>query len=593
MSDIDSKKDNSIKIGDYGKKLGSSIFKFCMLILIGCIVLYASKACGTGILDVIIQTYYIKGLTDDFLVGPVKPCQILDPETEGNLSQSGGDPNDLNTQTTNVEDGQYLNPQYINRIKVDDNLLYQKISFSPNPDIQESAWSSLNKQLNKIREEIKKNPGNKNPPKAQTPLSCFDLFITGIISNVTIFNLKLLNSFFKFLNNRFPDSATIIFGPFIAAIVLFIIAIISIFVTGYYIVYNSVWLVLNTPSEVYDENDELTWNSHNFINGVPIFYKPWKKLLYFPWIWWMGWCLIVGYAIAFSIMPVSMIITIYILLRWIIYLLFLPSTYDQYDKPCSVFSMFLDTFTFKRQLISSIMSLIVISTSFDVFDNTGGAIAIIVCLLIYFKIIFKFELFDEYIPEPDSVEMSSFVEKPEMKDFVPECVIEYADVVLDDTVNKTVNGNNSNTTNKTTDVSDSGSILSSLVKNKDKDSGAIEMSKIIPPVPDATDVDSGAIEMSTITPTLSDATKDATKAATDAATKAAIDAVSDATKLAQYNPEVYAATQAASLAANSGLVPPINIANSGLVPPGDIEMKTLNSNPASVAANIKNVKSKI
>jgi hypothetical protein len=130
------------------------------------------------------------------------------------------------------------------------------------------------------------------------------------------------------------------------------------------------------------------------------------------------------------------------------------------------------------------------------------------------------------------------------------------------------------------------------------------MSKITPPVPDATDVDSGAIEMSKITPTLSDATKaatdDATKAATDAATKA----VSDATKLAQYNPEVYAATQAASLAANSGLVPPINIANSGLVPPiniansglvppGDIEMKTLNSNPTSLAANIKNVKSKI
>ena len=537
MSDIDSKKDNSTNIGDYGKKIGSSIFKFCVLILIGCLVLYASKACGTGILEVIMQSYYIKGLTDDFLLGPVKPCH---PESEGlkisktgvesTSIQSGGDK--LDAQPTNVEavPGPHLNTQYINRIKVNDNFQYQEISFSPNPDIQESPWSSLNKQLNKIREQIKNDPENKNPPKAQAHLSCFTLFITGIISNVTIFNLKLLNAFFKFLNKYFPDSATIIFGPFIAAITLFIIAVISIFVTGYYIVYNSMWLVLNSPSEVHYDAEKTTWNSHNFINGVPIFYKPWKKLLFLQWLWWLGWCVIVGYAVAISIMPVSIIITIYILFKWIIYLLFLPSTYKNYDKPkpCTVFSMFCDSFIYKRPLISSIMSFIVISTSFDVFDTTGGAIAMIVCLLIYFKIILNFELFDEYIPDP--VEMSSFVEKPEMVDFLPECVAEYADMIDEDAINQDDNGNaDSNKTNETTNAS-------SLVKNKDSDaSGAIEMTKItptgvdVPPIPsladatDATDAASGAIEMTKIAPTGVDVTEDA------------------------------------SIASNSDVVPPVNI----------------------------------
>ena len=75
MPDIDSKKDNSTKIGDYGKKIVSSIFKFCILILLGCLVLYASKACGTGILEVIMQAYYVKGLTDDLLLGSADPCK--------------------------------------------------------------------------------------------------------------------------------------------------------------------------------------------------------------------------------------------------------------------------------------------------------------------------------------------------------------------------------------------------------------------------------------------------------------------------------------------------------------------------------------
>ena len=427
MSDIDSKKDNSKKIGDYGKKLGTSIFKFCILILIGCLVLYASKACGTGILDVIIQSYYIKGLTDDLLLGPVTPCnKATDTETPKIIT-------DELSKNTATESTKFINSQYINRIVVGDTNLYQKISFSPNPTVKDSVWISLNEKLGKIKGEIEgmKKENNKTKPP-NTRISCFELFITGIISNVTIFNLKLLHSFFNFLNKQFPDSATIIFGPFIAVIILFIIAILSIFVTGYYIVYNAIWLVLNSPSENPVQGEETTQNSYNFINGVPIFYKPWKNLLYFQWIWWMFCCVMIGYAVAILIIPASIIITICILLRWIMYILFLPSTYDDYNKPCNVFRMFLDSFIYKRPLISWIMSLIIISTSFDVFDTTGGAIAIIVCLLIYFKIIFKFELFDEYIPEPDSVEKSLFVAKPEMEDFLPECVTEHEDMKLNE-----------------------------------------------------------------------------------------------------------------------------------------------------------------
>jgi hypothetical protein len=80
------------------------------------------------------------------------------------------------------------------------------------------------------------------------------------------------------------------------------------------------------------------------------------------------------------------------------------------------------------------------------------------------------------------------------------------------------------------------------------------MTKINPPVssvPDANDVDSGAIEMTKITPTLPDATKAATEAATDA--------VSGAIEMAKFTPTGLAASKAASLVANSGLVPPVNV----------------------------------
>jgi hypothetical protein len=429
MPDIDSKKDNSTKIGDYGKKLGSSIFKFCILILLGCLVLYASKACGTGILEVIMQTYYVKGLTDDFLLGSVDPCKS--PESTSNTETQ--ETESQKTESQKTESQKIIQSQYINLIKDGDKNLYQKIDFLPNDDIKNSVWISLNEKLIKITGEMEKmqkeGVDKTKPPK--TRMSCFELFVTGLISNVSIFNLKLLNSFFKFLNKYFTDSATIIFGPFIAAIVLFIIGIISIFVTGYYIVYNTMWLVLNSPSEnpVQGEGQETTQNSYNYINGVPIFYKSWKNLLLGQWIWWMICCVILGYAVAIIIIPASIIMSTIILLRWLIYILFLPSTYVDYNKPCSVYRMFLDSFIYKRPLISWIMSWIIISTSFDVFDTAGGAIAIIVCILIYFKIIFKFELFDEYVPEAD--EKAFFTEKPELNDFIPDCVADYTDMDLD------------------------------------------------------------------------------------------------------------------------------------------------------------------
>lgn len=414
MSDIDSKKDsnsnkdNSQKIGDYGIKLGSSIIKFCILILLGCLILYASKACGSGILDIIIPTYYIKGLTDTMLF---KPDECPTTETKINATKN---------------DEQTLNTQYINCIKNDKNQsLYQKLNFSYNSE-NKDAWSSLHEELKEIREEVQKKPvGNKDPTKSNIPF--YQLFISGVISNVTIFNLKFLNSFFKFLNNNFSDSATIIFGPFISMIILLIIVIMSIFVTAYYIVYNVQWLVLNTAPPKYIDGimNVPTHNSKIFINGAPIFYIPYKNLLIFPWMLWIGWCILIGYGIAVTIFPLSMGITAYTLLKWVFFILFLPSTYEHTnDEPCNPFTMFVDSFKYKRPLISWIMTLIVISTSFDVFDTAGGSIAIIVFLLVYFNII-KIGLFDKYVPTPE--EATTFVEMTKTVDLVAKCVAKYED----------------------------------------------------------------------------------------------------------------------------------------------------------------------
>ncbi|BAT22007.1 hypothetical protein [Yellowstone lake mimivirus] len=102
-------------------------------------------------------------------------------------------------------------------------------------------------------------------------------------------------------------------------IILLIIVIMSIFVTAYYIVYNVQWLVLNTAPEKYI-NSILNVSTHNskiFVNGAPIFYIPYKNLLFFPWMLWIGWCILIGYCIAVIMFPLSMGITAYTLLKWV------------------------------------------------------------------------------------------------------------------------------------------------------------------------------------------------------------------------------------------------------------------------------------
>ena len=522
MSDIDSKKDsnsnkdNSIKISDYGIKLGSSILKFCILILIGCLILYASKACGSGILDIIIPTYYIKGLTDTMLF---KPDECPTTATETNATKNGE---------------QALNTQYINCIKNDKNQsLYQKLNFSYNSE-NKDALSSLHEKLKEIREEVQKKPvGNKDPTKSNIPF--YELFISGVISNVTIFNLKFLNSFFKFLNNNFSDSATIIFGPFISMIILLIIVIMSIFVTAYYIVYNVQWLVLNTAPEKYI-NSILNVSTHNskiFVNGAPIFYIPYKNLLFFPWMLWIGWCILIGYCIAVIMFPLSMGITAYTLLKWVFFILFLPSTYEHTnddntnddntkDKQCDPFTMFVDSFKYKRPLISWIMTLIVISTSFDVFDTAGGSIAIIVFLLVYFNII-KIGLFDKYVPTPE--EAKTFVEMTKGIDVVAKCVTKYEDVQPKGVEAKANEANEANKANEAepelvnTDVDATTDAINKTIDaiNKTIDAAKKELTQ-------TTDAATNVIDTATDA-----ATKSATDAVTDAATKSATDAATNST----------------------------------------------------------------
>jgi len=457
MSDINSKKesnsnkDNSKKIGDYGIKLGSSIISFCILILFGCLILYASKSCGSGVLDIIISKYYVKGLTDTMLFKP----------------------NECSNATENNEKLN-LNTQYINRIKGDDDKsLYQELKFSYNSD-NKDILSSLYYQLNEI---------SKNPTKEKIHFyQLYQLFINGIISNVSIFNLTFLNSYLKFLNNNFSDSATIIFGPVISVIILLIISTMSMFVTAYYVVYNAQWLLLNTADDKNVSNVDN--NSKIKVNGVPIVYKPYKKLLFFPWLGWLGWCIIIGWIIAISIFPLSMGITAYTLLKWLFFIIFLPSTCN--EKSCNVFTMFVDTFKYKKPLISWIMSLMVISTSFDAFDTTGGTIAIIVLLLVYFNFI-KIGLFDNYVP----TDADAFVPMVKVDDLGPPCVTKYEDF------NTTVDDNNDTT-----------------VDNKDLTDANSE------PEAEATVTDTGA---NTGITTVKEAVKDAIDEAKDTATTAATD----------------------------------------------------------------------
>jgi hypothetical protein len=407
---------------------------------------------------------------------------------------------------------------------------------------------------------------------------------------VSIFNLTFLNSYFKFLNNNFSDSATIIFGPFISVIILLIISTMSMFVTAYYVVYNAKWLVLNTASDKYISGDAhvQTHNSHININGIPIFYKPSSNLLVFPWWLWVVWCIIIGYAIAIAIFPLSMGITAYTLLKLLFFILFLPSTCN--DEPCNVFTMFLDTFKYKKPLISWIMSLMVISTSFDVFDTTGGIIAIIVFVLVYFNFI-KIGLFDKYVPT--DAEVKSFVEMPKVDDFVPKCITKYEDFLqpsaaIESTDNATdataTDVDNVATDATATDVDNVDNVATDAtatdVDNVATDATATDVDNVDNVVADnaATDADA-ATATDNLADNVAESATDAVKSATEFATESATDAVKSATESARD-----AADAAASKALTAAkLSPTVALAN-GLTngalenTTNDIEMITLPKN---------------
>lgn len=376
MSDIDSKKnadsnkDNSKKIIEYLVKLGITIGIFCMIILIGSCVLYASKACGAGVLDIIIPSYYILNLTDPSF----KPTEC-------------DDTNPLPVSPPK------LNTQYINGVNIDNKLKFQTLNFDDAYFKDDILLPGLNKRLKEQREK-------KNGPN----ITIYELFTNGIKSSVSIFNLKFLNSYFKFLNKTFSDSTIIIFGAAITILILFIIIILSLFITGYYVIYNFSWILTSDPIE---DDDDKTIN----INGVAIPYKPWKELSIWTKIKLLVWGGFIGLFIYCCIIPFSFFYGTYNVLKYIILILSVPSKLQ--DNPYNIITMFTDIFKYKKPLISYILSWVIVSSSFDIFDTAGGTIAIIVFLLIFFKII-KIGLFDDYIPEVD--EIPTFVERGVTKD---------------------------------------------------------------------------------------------------------------------------------------------------------------------------------
>ena len=385
MSDIDSKKDsnsnkdNSKKILDYVKKLGISIASFIVLILIGCVVLYASKSCGAGVLDILIPTYYIHNLTD-----------------------SSFKPEECNTESPPTPE---LNKQTINGVNIDNKMKYQILEFDNNY-FKDSGilYHGLNKKIKEHRDKV----------KSSTDITFFDLFINGITSSVSIFNLKLLNSYFKFLNKNFLDSSILILGPPITIIILFIIMIMSLFISVYYVVINIQWLVTSPPET---NNPYIGHNKKVNLNGFIKGYYPSNNITGIYWLILVCKSLASGSFIIYICMwPFALFFSIYNIVKILYLILSFPSkteTENDVTKPYSILNIFPDTFKYKTPLISYIMSWMIVSTSFDIFDTPGGTIAIIVFLLIFFNVL-KFGLFDKYVPKEN--EIGIFKDRPSIQE---------------------------------------------------------------------------------------------------------------------------------------------------------------------------------
>ena len=216
-------------------------------------------------------------------------------------------------------------------------------------------------------------------------------FIT-ILENLLCFIYNSLNTYLNFLNGYVSESVIIFGTPFITLLYLSFIYLLS---WGYLIILfftKMFWIFrINTNNS----NETTDISSTNYFKQVSLLSSNGIMSI-----------IIVSILLCFMLFFITIVFPVLIffsLIYCFLSIVTMTSTRVIDGTDYTFVNALIDVFYYKKSLLSYIMSYVVISKAFNIFGTNGGAISLLIVLLIYFKIL-KIPLFTD--PELDSNKFS-------------------------------------------------------------------------------------------------------------------------------------------------------------------------------------------
>jgi len=250
--------------------------------------------------------------------------------------------------------------------------------FLTNTKPQESAklvfpydsYNSKNMFLDMFREY-------KEYSKSNFLINYFYSIVEGLIG----YNNKAINIFLNSLNKA-PEIIILLFGPILYSVYLFFVHIIGLFVVSIYYYFKSMGWFFKTNTNA-NMNEKSKWHDVTLLEpfnyGMGVFFV----FVFFILFW----------ILLFTIMPIMNVIVLGICL---FSTLGYKGSID--NKPVSAVDIIKETFKYHKSIISWIITIFVITSTFSSMGSIAGVISILIVVLIYFKII-PFGLFETVYPE--------------------------------------------------------------------------------------------------------------------------------------------------------------------------------------------------
>jgi len=219
-------------------------------------------------------------------------------------------------------------------------------------------FNSSNSILEMFR-KYKEDPGS----------SFFLNYIISILENLINFNNNALTTFFNFLNNL-PEILIVTIGPVISLIYFVLVQIMSLFMFMFYYFSEMNWFFKENVNA--DSNEKPKWEDIDIED-------PYKMGVSFTLV---GSLFILFWILSFTITPFLVIFIFYTC-----FFMTFSYKFDFDNKNGSLLNIIKETFKHYKVTITSLLSFLIILTTFSKLGTVSGVISILTVLLIYFKMI--------------------------------------------------------------------------------------------------------------------------------------------------------------------------------------------------------------